>query len=47
MLTAEGLPWLARRLRDHAPVLLGRTLQNIRPGLRSAPAPDGAQFSTG
>jgi lysophospholipase L1-like esterase len=45
-LTAEGLPWLARRLRDHGPVLLGKTLQNIRPGLRSTPARGGAQVST-
>lgn len=45
-LMAEGLPWLARRLRDHGPVLLGRTLQSIRPGLRSTPAPGGAQAST-
>lgn len=45
-LAAEGLPWLARRLRDHGPVLLGRTLQNILPGLRSTPAPDGTHVST-
>jgi lysophospholipase L1-like esterase len=44
-LIAEGLPWLARRLRDHGPVLLGKTLQSIRPGPRSTPARDGTHVS--
>lgn len=45
-LAAEGLPWLARRLGDHGPVLLGRTLQNLRPRLRSMRAQGGAPVST-
>lgn len=44
-LTAEALPWLARRLRDHGPVLLGRTLRSIRPGTRSTSTRGGAQLS--
>ena len=45
-LTAEGLPWLARRVRDHGPVLLGKALQNIRPGPRSTPAGGPTHVST-
>lgn len=45
-LTAEALPWIARRLGDHGPVLLGRTLQNLRPALRSMPARGGTQVPT-
>jgi lysophospholipase L1-like esterase len=44
-LTAEGLPWLARRLRDHGAVLLDKTVQNIRPGQRPTPSGGEAQLS--
>jgi lysophospholipase L1-like esterase len=44
-LAAEGLPWLARRLHDHGAVLLGRTLEYIRPGPRSTAARGDAQLS--
>ena len=42
-LATDGVPWLARRLRDLGPVLTRTALQNLLPGPHPAPTQGGSQ----
>jgi lysophospholipase L1-like esterase len=44
LLATEGVPWLARRLRDLGPAVARKALLNVRPGPRPTPARGGYQL---